>query len=82
MRFRHPCGTVVHLAYCTNVHAAEDLPGVLAQLSGYGEPVRRALGADRLGLGLWLARPVARALAGDPGAVRRLRRELDRKSVV
>lgn len=81
MRFRHPCGTVVHLAYCTNVHAAEDLPGVVDQLSGYGEPVRRALGADRLGLGLWLARPVARALAGDPGAVRRLRRELEARGL-
>ena len=30
MRFRHPDGTLVHAAYCTNVHAAEDLAGVLA----------------------------------------------------
>ncbi|MGW3959496.1 metabolite traffic protein EboE [Amycolatopsis sp. NPDC005003] len=76
MRFRHRDGTLVHLAYCTNVHQAEDLDGVLAQLARFGEPVRERLGVDRLGLGLWLARPVAAELAGDPAAVARLRREL------
>ncbi|GHG01409.1 MULTISPECIES: metabolite traffic protein EboE [Amycolatopsis] len=76
MRFRHRDGTCVHLAYCTNVHQAEDLDGVLAQLARFGEPVRERLGVDRLGLGLWLARPVASELAGDPAAVARLRREL------
>ncbi|MGH3392153.1 MAG: metabolite traffic protein EboE, partial [Actinomadura sp.] len=75
MRFRHPDGTTVHLAYCTNVHAAEDLDGVLAQLARYAEPVRDRLGVDRLGVGLWLAADVARALADD-AAVDRLRREL------
>lgn len=76
MRFRHRDGTLVHLAYCTNVHQAEDLDGVLAQLARFGEPVRDRLGVDRLGLGLWLARPVAAELAADPAAVARLRREL------
>ncbi|MGW5746951.1 metabolite traffic protein EboE [Amycolatopsis sp. NPDC003861] len=76
MRFRHRDGTLVHLAYCTNVHQAEDLDGVLAQLARFGEPVRERLGVARLGLGLWLARPVATELAADPGAVARLRREL------
>ena len=76
MRFRHRDGTVVHLAYCTNVHQAEDLDGVLAQLARFGEPVRQRLGVDRLGIGLWLARPVASELAGDPAAVDRLKREL------
>lgn len=76
MRLIHPDGTVVHLAYCTNVHPAEDLPGVLQQLARYGEPVRERLGVDRLGLGLWLAREVATALLADPAAVRRLRAEL------
>ncbi|MFB9687598.1 metabolite traffic protein EboE [Amycolatopsis plumensis] len=76
MRFRHRDGTCVHLAYCTNVHQAEDVDGVLAQLARFGEPVRDRLGVDRLGLGLWLARPVASELAGDPAAVARLRREL------
>ena len=76
MRFRHPDGTLVHLAYCTNVHQAEDLDGVLAQLARFGEPVRERLGVDRLGLGLWLARPVATELVGNPAAVARLRSEL------
>ncbi|SCL38370.1 Sugar phosphate isomerase/epimerase [Micromonospora rhizosphaerae] len=76
MRLRHADGTTVHLGYCTNVHPAEDLAGILAQLDTYAVPVRRALGADLLGLGLWLAAPVAAELAADPELRRRLRREL------
>jgi sugar phosphate isomerase/epimerase len=75
MRFRHPDGTLVHLAYCTNVHPADDLDGVLAQLARYAEPVRERLGVASLGLGLWLAADVARALADD-AALTRLRGEL------
>ncbi|GLF98333.1 metabolite traffic protein EboE [Streptomyces yaizuensis] len=77
MRFRHPDGTTVHLAYCTNVHPAENLPGVLAQLRDHCEPVRKRLGRDRLGIGLWLAHDAARALTTDPAALRGLRRALD-----
>ncbi|MFL6053423.1 MAG: metabolite traffic protein EboE [Actinoallomurus sp.] len=80
MRFRHRDGTTVHLAYCTNVHPAEDLDGVLAQLARYAEPVRERLGAGRLGVGLWLAADVARTLA-DATALRRLRRELDARGL-
>ena len=69
MRFRHPDGSTVHLAYCTNVHPAETLDGVLAQLRDHCEPVRRRLGRDRLGIGLWLARDAARALVTDPSAL-------------
>ncbi|MFR9778774.1 metabolite traffic protein EboE [Micromonospora sp. MS34] len=76
MRLRHADGSTVHLGYCTNVHPAEDLAGVLAQLDAYAVEVRRALDADLLGLGLWLAAPVAAELAADPVARRRLRREL------
>ncbi|GAA2626443.1 metabolite traffic protein EboE [Streptomyces axinellae] len=76
MRFRHPDGTTVHLAYCTNVHAAEQLDGVLRQLTEYAEPVRRRLHRDRLGIGLWLARDAARTLTDDPAAIRRLRNGL------
>ncbi|WP_030174963.1 metabolite traffic protein EboE [Streptomyces sp. NRRL S-813] len=76
MRLLHPDGTVVHLAYCTNVHPAEDLDGVLAQLARHAEPVRERLGAPVLGLGLWLARDAAAALAADDAAVGGLRREL------
>ncbi|MFI6266360.1 metabolite traffic protein EboE [Micromonospora sp. NPDC051006] len=76
MRLRHAGGETVHLGYCTNVHPAEDLAGILAQLDTYAVPVRAALGADLLGLGLWLAAPVAAELAADPAARRRLRTEL------
>ncbi|POX48899.1 xylose isomerase [Streptomyces sp. Ru71] len=81
MRFRHPDGSTIHLAYCTNVHPAETLDGVLAQLRDHCEPVRRRLGRDRLGIGLWLAHDAARALAADPAALRALRDELDRRGL-
>jgi sugar phosphate isomerase/epimerase len=81
MRFRHPDGSTVHLAYCTNVHAAEDLDGVISQLREHAEPVRRRLHRDRLGIGLWLARDAVRRLTADPSAVRALRAELDRRGL-
>ncbi|WP_214106605.1 metabolite traffic protein EboE [Acrocarpospora catenulata] len=81
MRFRHPDGSTVHLAYCTNVHPAEDLAGVLAQLRHYAGPVRRRLGVPRLGVGLWLSRPVADALLASPAEPVRLRAALDREGL-
>jgi len=81
MRFRHPDGSTVHLAYCTNVHPAETLDGVVAQLRDHCEPVRKRLGRDRLGIGLWLAKDAARALTTDPVALRGLRTELDRRGL-
>ncbi|MCX5193833.1 metabolite traffic protein EboE [Streptomyces sp. NBC_00249] len=76
MRFRHSDGTAVHLAYCTNVHPAETLEGITAQLTAYAEPVRKATGEPVIGLGLWLPVDAAAALAADPAATDRLRREL------
>ncbi|MFJ9624254.1 metabolite traffic protein EboE [Streptomyces sp. NPDC101181] len=81
MRFRHPDGSTVHLAYCTNVHPAESLAGVRAQLRDHCEPVRRRLGRDRLGIGLWLARDAARTLINDPAELRALRAELDSRGL-
>ncbi|MFE1797599.1 MULTISPECIES: metabolite traffic protein EboE [unclassified Streptomyces] len=81
MRFRHPDGSTVHLAYCTNVHPAETLAGVRAQLRDHCEPVRKRLGRDRLGIGLWLAKDAARALVTDPSALRGLRAELDSRGL-
>ncbi|MFH9070802.1 metabolite traffic protein EboE [Streptomyces alboflavus] len=81
MRFRHPDGSTVHLAYCTNVHPAETLDGVLAQLRDHCEPVRKRLGRDRIGIGLWLAKDAAHALVTDPAALRGLRAELDRRGL-
>jgi sugar phosphate isomerase/epimerase len=69
------------LSYCTNVHPAEDLAGILTQLDRYALPVRERLGTDRLGLGLWLAADVASALAADASARHALRAELDARGL-
>jgi sugar phosphate isomerase/epimerase len=71
----------MHLSYCTNVHAAEDLDGIIGQLDTYALPIRQRLGADVLGLGLWLAAPAAAGLAESPDDRRRLRRELDARGL-
>lgn len=62
----------MELSYCTNVHPAEDLDGVIEQLARYAGPARRAAGLDRLGVGLWLPAPLAGRLARDPEARARL----------
>jgi sugar phosphate isomerase/epimerase len=76
MRFRHPDGSVVHLAYGSNVHPAESVEGILEQLRQYGGGVRAALDADLLGVGLWLPAVAAGQLAVDPDAIQRIRRVL------
>ncbi|MER6128055.1 metabolite traffic protein EboE [Streptomyces sp. NPDC001795] len=81
MRFRHPGGTAVHLGYCSNVHQAEDLAGVIGQLAAYAEPVRGRLGVDRLGIGLWLAHGVVAELAKDERQLVRLRHELSARGL-
>jgi sugar phosphate isomerase/epimerase len=81
MRFEHRDGQTVHLGYCTNVHPGEELAEIVAQLDRYAVAVRELLAADRLGVGLWLAAPVAAELAADLGAVHRLRRELDARGL-
>ncbi|MEU5538803.1 metabolite traffic protein EboE [Streptomyces sp. NPDC020362] len=81
MRFLHPDGSIVHLAYCTNVHPAETFDGVLAQLRDFCEPVRMRLGRERLGIGLWLAKDAAHTLVTDVGALILLRAELKRRSL-
>ncbi|TDC93458.1 sugar phosphate isomerase/epimerase [Saccharopolyspora aridisoli] len=66
MRFTHRDGTTIHLAYCTNVHPAEELGGLLRQLRVFGGGIRAELGVDRLGVGLWLPAPLAAHLADHP----------------
>ncbi|SFB58717.1 Xylose isomerase-like TIM barrel [Amycolatopsis marina] len=70
------------LSYCTNVHPAEDLAGILDQLDTYAVPVREELGVDRLGIGLWLAAEVASGLAEDRSARLRLAEELRTRGLV
>ena len=81
MRFRHPDGSIVHLSYCSNVHPAEDVEGILAQLDRFASPLRRTLGFPRLGLGLWLAAPAAARLSEDPSELEQLRKRLGRHSL-
>jgi sugar phosphate isomerase/epimerase len=74
MRLRHPDGSVLHLAYCSNVHPATDLDGVIAQLERYAAPVRERLGEPVLGVGLWLGHGVI----DDPSTEARLAAALKR----
>jgi sugar phosphate isomerase/epimerase len=78
MRLRHPDGSLLHLAYCTNVHPAEDLDGVAHQLSTVASRVREVLEVPRLGIGLWLAADAVGPLRQDPSRVHDLRDVLDR----
>ena len=81
MRLRHPDGTVVHLGYGTNVLPAEDVDGLIRQVSTYGDRLRQHLGTDRVGLGMWLPAAAARKLAADLGEVGRLREAIDAHGV-
>lgn len=81
MRLRHPDGTVVHLGYGTNVLPAEDVDGLVAQVGAYGDRLRRHLGTERVGLGLWLPAAAAHRLAADLGEVERLRAAIDAHGV-
>jgi sugar phosphate isomerase/epimerase len=65
------------LCYATNVHPAEDLPGILSMLEGPAAAVReRFAPAGTLGLGLWLPRAVARTIAGSAHAAEEVRSRL------
>jgi hypothetical protein len=44
------------LGYCANVHPGESLDDVLAMTRRYAGPVRRELGLEELGIGLWISR--------------------------
>jgi sugar phosphate isomerase/epimerase len=74
VRLRHRDGSLLHLAYCSNVHPADDLDGVAAQLERYAARVRERLEVPVLGVGLWVA-GAAGALAA---AAARLSVQLDR----
>lgn len=69
------------IGYCTNVHPAEDLAGVVAQFDRYAEPVRRLVAADVLPVGLWLPAGLAGALAADQALRTKLRTELDARGL-
>jgi len=76
MRLRHPSGRIVHLSCEIASRTASNLPAVIAQLDTYGA-VRARLGADALGVSLWLPPTLAAALAVESRARTRLRAEID-----
>jgi sugar phosphate isomerase/epimerase len=71
----------MELSYCTNVHPAEDLDGIVAQLDASAGPVRRAAGLDTLGVGLWLPAETAALLATDAAARATLTAALERNGL-
>jgi sugar phosphate isomerase/epimerase len=77
VRLRHPDGSLLHLAYCSNVHPADDLDGVAAQLERFTARVRAKLDVPRLGIGLWVAAPAV----ADVAAADRLAEQLERLSL-
>ncbi|MFI0420155.1 TIM barrel protein [Spongiactinospora sp. 9N601] len=81
MRMRHDDGTLVHLAYNAGVHPAEDLENLIAHLTRYAMPVRKRLGVERMGVGLWLAPSVADHLIADRIELVRLRRSLEERGL-
>lgn len=81
MRLRHDDGTLVHLAYNAGVHPAEDLENLIAHLTRYAVPVRKRLGVERMGVGLWLSPAVADHLTADRIELVRLRRSLEERGL-
>jgi hypothetical protein len=79
MHWHHPAhpGRRVRLAYCQNLHAAEDLAGTLAGLREVTVPLRARLARDGepFGVGLYLEAALAARLASDAG--RTEQRELE-----
>ena len=66
-----------HLTYCTNIHAADHWPDVLAGLRRHLPEIKREFAPDRpMGVGLRLSASAADAL-GDPSAFADLRDLLD-----
>jgi sugar phosphate isomerase/epimerase len=81
MRMRHEDGTLVHLSYNAGVHPAEDLENLIAHLTRYAVPVRKRLGVERMGVGLWLSPSVADHLTADRIELVRLRRSLEERGL-
>ena len=78
----HP-GRRVRLAYCLNVHPADDLEGVLDGLATITRPLRERLAPGRpFGVGMYLPAAVAAPLAAGGAPLERLRAALDGDGLV
>lgn len=78
MRFEHDrTGRQLRLAYCLNLHAAEDLDGVRAGLERVTLPLSERLGVtESFGVGPWLPATVAGELSRDRSSLDRFAGEL------
>ncbi|MFG6477290.1 metabolite traffic protein EboE [Microbacterium sp. P06] len=72
----------MELSYCTNVHPAEDLDGIIEQLDVHAGPVRAAAHLDSLGVGLWIPAETAALLAAEAPSRDRLAAALARNGLV
>ena len=76
MRLGGPSGRT-HLTYCTNIHAADHWPDVLAGLRKHLPAIKRDISPDQpLGVGLRVSASAAKSLA-DPANLAELRTLLD-----
>jgi sugar phosphate isomerase/epimerase len=69
---------VVHLAYCGNVHPAETVDGICAQLYAAIPALRARLEVHRVGIGLWIPAGAVEELQFSATARRELRRAVRR----
>jgi hypothetical protein len=70
MQWNHPehPGSKLRLAYCTNLHPAGDLAGLIEGLRRVTLPLRdRLAGSGTFGVGPWLSAPLAQRLAAPDG---------------
>ena len=70
-------GRTAHLGYCFNVLPGETVAELVQQIHRICGPVRRRLGVDRLGVGLWIAQPAAFDLDASKWDLRDLKEALD-----
>lgn len=68
MRLHLSENRTIDLGYCYNVLPGESAAALIEQARRICGPVRERLGADRMGVGLWIAHGAARELRRDPSA--------------
>ena len=74
VRFMNARPTV--FGYCTNIHAGLDRASIEANLRQHSGVVRRQLGWDQLGIGLWIPQRAAHEIATDTKSFAKLLGEL------
>jgi len=70
------------IGYCTNVHPGRDLATTQAQLDAHAVEVRRQLGGEPMGVGLWLSRITASELRQQADGTQRFAQWLQSRGLV